>query len=88
MSELRIIKLRDSIKNFCAQALSKISVLDKKWVRIDLMMGFWQRSNTPHLPISSSPPLPHSPTLLLSIYNFNTNHINKLISITIWLIWI
>jgi len=37
-------------------------LIDKKWVRIDLMMGFWQVSNTPHLPIS---PSPH-----LSIYNF------------------
>jgi len=40
-------------------------LIDKKWVRIDLMIGFWQISNTPHLRIS-----PHSPTPLLSIYNF------------------
>jgi len=48
-------------------------LIDKKWVIIDLMMGFWQISNIPHIPISPSPhlsPLPYSPTPLLSIYNF------------------
>ena len=56
-------------------------VIDKKWVIIDLMIGFCEISNTHHLPISpslhlsisphsSTPLLPHSPTPLLSIYNF------------------
>ena len=35
---------------------------EKKWVIIDLMIGFWQISNTLHLPISPSPHL-HTPLL-------------------------
>ncbi|WP_210407656.1 hypothetical protein, partial [Hydrocoleum sp. CS-953] len=67
--------------SFNALIFNQQALIDKKWVRIDLMIVFWEISNTPHLPISPSPhlstlpygrpyatslpPLPYSPTLNL-----------------------
>ncbi|MEM1170591.1 MAG: hypothetical protein AAGJ08_16290 [Cyanobacteria bacterium P01_H01_bin.35] len=36
---------------------SQREVINKKWVIIDLMIGFWEISNTPHHPTCPSPPL-------------------------------